>query len=257
MSERDELQADIDAVRERIVARVDSLQVRLAPKRLVADSLSEARAVAKREVAEAADNALDWVKDNAVLLTVAAAAGGAVMAWNGFGRAGRGDRPVNIYDAYSMEDPAMHEADESARTWDRVREEAEALGARAGEATREARAAIGDAARRAGDWGRRVPEENPMTAVILGFALGAVAGALLPRTAGETRALGATRDRLAEGARRQAMAVIDAGKARLEEAGVTPEAARAKLDALATKAKDVAHDVGAAAGERLKAAVKG
>lgn len=295
------LKAEADAARARIAGRVERLQRRLQPRRLVREAVSEATSAARQEtmrtarmvraeVADVADDAMEWVRDNRALVGAVAAGAGALLAYSLYQR--RREAVVPIYDAYSMEDPAMmNETDygstyddaasgrdaggqHAARRWDRVREGAEHLGARASEryqsareamseryhSTREAAGerygALSEATRerytQAADWTKRQPTENPMGTVIAGFALGALLGALLPRTQAENRALGPTKDKLSRQAREQAQAALDAGKAKLAEAGITPEAAKSKLGELVDEAKHVAKDVAGAAASQVK-----
>lgn len=93
---------------------------------------------------------------------------------------------------------------------------ADALGA-----ARDRTASAYEAARgRATDATRKATEQlsiYPIGAVIGGFAVGALIGALLPRTESETRALGATGRRLTGAAREAAQRGIEAGREQIEE----------------------------------------
>lgn len=278
------LKAEADAARARIAGRVERLQTRLEPRRLVRETVGEASIMARREATRAMEDATDWVRDHGMLLGGLAAAGAAAVALTLYSRR-RDDRydPVPIYDAYAMEDPAMTNDDgqDSPRRWDRVREGAEDLGARASERYRDARETVGEryrevretvaektdqlseaareqAARareqaaRAAQWTRRQPDENPMGTVVAGFAIGALVGALLPRTSAENRAIGPTKDKLTTTVREKAHDAVEAGKAALADAGITPDAVKAKVDELTEQAKHVAKDVADAATSQLK-----
>ncbi|HEV2816591.1 MAG TPA: hypothetical protein VGW40_05150 [Allosphingosinicella sp.] len=89
------------------------------------------------------------------------------------------------------------------------------------EAARERTSSAYEAARsRATDVTRQASEQlavYPVTAVIGGFALGALAAALLPRTDSEEKLLGKTARRLTGAAREAAQRGIDAGKTQIEE----------------------------------------
>jgi hypothetical protein len=88
------------------------------------------------------------------------------------------------------------------------------------EAARERTSAAYAAAReRAGNVGQRTAESidaAPMAAVIGGLALGAIAGALIPRSAREEQLLGSTGRRLADTARDAVRAARDASREQLD-----------------------------------------
>ncbi|MEA2999361.1 MAG: hypothetical protein QOK17_1194 [Sphingomonadales bacterium] len=93
----------------------------------------------------------------------------------------------------------------------------------ASEAYRSARertsAAYSAARERAGAVGQRTAESldaAPMAAVIGGLALGAIAGALLPRTRREEELLGSVGRRINDGARDAVRAARDAGREQLD-----------------------------------------
>ncbi|WP_157217621.1 hypothetical protein [Flavisphingomonas formosensis] len=68
--------------------------------------------------------------------------------------------------------------------------------------------------------------DNPGGAVVGALALGALIGALLPRTSAETRMLGPIGGRLNAAAKDAASAAREAGVGKLAELGLTKEAAR-------------------------------
>lgn len=136
----------------------------------------------------------------------------------------------------------------AGETWSSTRQ-------RTGESLQTARQRTTEYTQKSKEWTQRSLNESPMTAVIVGFAAGAILGALLPRTQRENELLGETRDQLAEKAKAAAQTAIDAGKERLDEMGINADAAKAKLSEFAAQAKDVAKDVGQTAAERAKAQV--
>lgn len=69
-------------------------------------------------------------------------------------------------------------------------------------------------------------DANPVVALIAGIAIGAIAGALLPRTERETQALGGLGGRLNDAARAAMTAAREAGEAKIDEVGLNADAAR-------------------------------
>lgn len=91
-----------------------------------------------------------------------------------------------------------------------------------------ARAASADAGRRAVD----AVEANPLGVLAGGLALGAVVGALIPRSDKEKELLAPVGKRLGEGARAAVAAAKDAGRAELETRGFTADAGREQFQNL-------------------------
>jgi hypothetical protein len=89
------------------------------------------------------------------------------------------------------------------------------------EAARERTASAYEAARsRASDVTRRANDQlalYPIGAVVGGFLVGALVGAMLPRTERETKALGKTGRKLTGAAREVARRGLDAGREQLDE----------------------------------------
>jgi ElaB/YqjD/DUF883 family membrane-anchored ribosome-binding protein len=111
------------------------------------------------------------------------------------------------------------------------------------EAARERTSAAYAAAReRAGNVGQRTAESidaAPMAAVLGGLALGAIAGALIPRSAREEQLLGNAGRRLSDTAREAVRAARDAGRGQLD--GFTDravEALRSSADAAAESVRN-------------------
>jgi ElaB/YqjD/DUF883 family membrane-anchored ribosome-binding protein len=191
------LEAEAWQTRQSLADELSALGGRLEPGHMIAQGMSRARSAAQREVEAALDDVGAWVRANALLMAGLAATLGA-MAALGYGVTRR--RVVPPYQAFQMEDPSMHEIDGTTpRTWDRMREGAEELGQKASETYFHARSkaaelganarekaveAADDAtelAHRTADWTKRQSQDNPMTSVIVGFALGAILAALMPR----------------------------------------------------------------------------
>ena len=85
-------------------------------------------------------------------------------------------------------------------------------------------------------------DANPVAAVIGGLALGAVVGALLPRSEREQALLGSTGKRVTDTARQAFVAAKDAGKSQLDEIGVSPEGLRRRLDKFTDRAVGAVRD---------------
>lgn len=107
------------------------------------------------------------------------------------------------------------------------------------------RTTASDAARKAGE----AIEANPVAILAGGLALGALAGALLPRTEREAELIGPVGRRLANSARSAASAALDTGKTELAAAGLNK-------DTLQAQAKTLLESVIGALGEAGKAAAK-
>lgn len=69
-------------------------------------------------------------------------------------------------------------------------------------------------------------EANPLAIVAGGIAIGALAGALLPRSAKEKELLAPLGKRLGDTARQALVAAKDAGRQQLDESGLTRDAAK-------------------------------
>ena len=102
-------------------------------------------------------------------------------------------------------------------------------------ATERARAATSDAGRRAAE----AVEANPLGILVGGLAVGALAGALIPRSDKEKELLAPVGKRLGKGARAAIAAAKDAGKSELESRGFTADAAALKVaDEVGAEADD-------------------
>lgn len=90
-------------------------------------------------------------------------------------------------------------------------------------------------------------QENPLSFVVGGVALGALIGALLPRTNRESNALGTAGKKISETARTAAKIAKDAGQSKLDELGVNKDAARNQVNKLFTSVVTAVEEAGAAA----------
>ena len=97
-----------------------------------------------------------------------------------------------------------------------------------------ARETAASAGRKAGDG----IDEAPLIALIGGLAVGALVAALLPKTAKEDELLGGVGERLTGTARTAVEAAKEAGKARLEELGLTRDAGAETLRSILKGAGD-------------------
>ena len=96
-------------------------------------------------------------------------------------------------------------------------------------------------------------DTNPMAAVLGGLALGALVGALLPRTERESKALGAVGDKLHGAVREAADAARDAGRDKLAELGINRDHAR---DTIRSVIEGVIAAVGSASAAAVDASRK-
>jgi hypothetical protein len=115
---------------------------------------------------------------------------------------------------------------------------------RAPEALRSAKAAIGTA-------GEKL-HENPMATLVGGLALGVLIGTLLPRSQREIALLGGVGARIGDAARDAFDAARTTGQDKLDELGLTPNAARDKVKTLLDGALDAATAAGGAAKSALR-----
>ncbi|KRB85959.1 hypothetical protein ASE00_04195 [Sphingomonas sp. Root710] len=95
-------------------------------------------------------------------------------------------------------------------------------------------------------------EDFPVAALLGGLALGAVVGALLPRTRQEEQLLGSLGESLNERAKDAALAARDAGQAKLDELGISGDAAGKQVGKLIESIAQVAETAGSAAVEAAR-----
>jgi hypothetical protein len=112
---------------------------------------------------------------------------------------------------------------------------------------------VRDRASGAGDRLTGTVEGSPLAAVAAGVALGAIAGALLPRTERETEVLGPLGSKIGQAAADAARAARDAGK---QELGVLGEN-KSPMEMMVEKAVDAVSKAGSAAGSAAASSVTG
>ena len=95
-------------------------------------------------------------------------------------------------------------------------------------------------------------DANPVAALLGGLALGALAAAVLPRTRKEDELLGSAGSKINEKARTAAQAAMDAGQNKLDELGITKDAAMDKARELAQSAAGVVKETATAAASGAK-----
>ena len=112
-------------------------------------------------------------------------------------------------------------------------------------------AAYAAAREKTGQAGEKI-EANPLAALLGGIAIGAIAGALIPRLAKEKELLAPLGERIGEAAR----AALDAGKSAgteaLEDAGLSSDQIRAQVSKLVEQALKAASEAGTAAVEAAR-----
>ena len=95
-------------------------------------------------------------------------------------------------------------------------------------------------------------DKNPLAIVLGGIAIGAIVGALLPRTERETKVLGKAGKKLNKKARKMADAAKAAGKDQVESLGLNGDALRLQFRDLVSKAALAVKAAGQAATDAAK-----
>ena len=112
-------------------------------------------------------------------------------------------------------------------------------------------AAYAAAREKTGQAGEKI-EANPLAALLGGIAIGAIAGALIPRLAKEKELLAPLGERIGEAARAALDAGKSAGAGALEEAGLSSDQIRAQVSKLVEQALKAANEAGTAAVEAAR-----
>ena len=107
-------------------------------------------------------------------------------------------------------------------------------------------AAYAAARERTGAAGEKL-EANPLAALLGGIAIGAIAGALIPRLAKEKELLAPLGEKIGEAARAALDAGKSAGSEALEDAGLSTDQIRAQVSKLVEQALKAANEAGSAA----------
>lgn len=251
------------AARKKVIGTLGEIQDRLNPRLLA----NEAMDAAKQRTSLAVRQARDSLAGHTVSIAVAGAAVGALFGARSLAR----NRKVKTMSQYEGEPNAEHPKQRLAGVKQAAGHAREALSEKAAaareytsdklvsareytaetwETTRERAGEYAEKAKETAERARKATSEgvehNPLTAVLIGAAAGAIIGALLPRTRREDRTMGEARERLADKARSAASAARKAGEARLDELGVK-ELAKEQLRGLEASAKDVARTAAEAA----------
>ncbi|MFA7440609.1 MAG: hypothetical protein WCZ66_06530 [Sphingomonadaceae bacterium] len=268
------LAAEADARLARLVDSLDELAERMTVNNLMQEGWEYTRG----EAARVAHDSLQWARENrAMAMGGALAMAGAVAAICVIqSRRRKQAPPVPLYEAYAMEDPSiMNEYEDKSRAWDRVRDEASHLGARAGETYYSARSKAAllreSAGERAGeaaeaayiaaerarekvvqarDWASRQSEAHPWGVLVAGAALGVAVAALTSKRSGrKSAAVGANTPmkEAVSGARR----AYDNAVERLDKAGFNADTARNELRQAADASRQKLDQVRNALADRL------
>lgn len=144
------------------------------------------------------------------------------------------DTPSTLRDAAEQRFVAARDA--AGRALDRTRDGASNAYGSTRDGTR-------DALKRAGN----AVAANPLVVLIGGAAIGVLAGAVLPRTARETRLLGSAGKRLTTTAAAAATAAREAGLEELDARGISRKAARDQVSRLFDNVLKAANSAGEAA----------
>ncbi len=194
---------DAEDTRERISATIDELQDRLNPRRIVGDAVDSVQASGQ----ELIDKAIGMAKAHpAAIAAVGVAAGLAVFGSQRLkhARVDLGDRS----ESYSDYDDDYNDRDAPVP-------ERFAL-------MRDSSSAVSD---------------NPLVAVLVGLAAGALLGALFPETERERRLLGASADRFSAAAKAAARTARDELSAVAGKAGDVTSHAKAAVQSVVDAAK--------------------
>lgn len=182
------------AYSSRLADSLSRLTQRLHPGELLITGVDRVTELTRDQIDRATDTSIDlagavWEKGNAfvrdnrkaIALGAAVTIGSAVCVRHLLKK-----KTVPIYEAYRMEDPDTL-GGRAASRWRKVKDNAQALGSKAGEACGFARAAAHDAVdavrERAGEAGTaagRYQRESTAATIVTGLVLGALAGTLLP-----------------------------------------------------------------------------
>lgn len=291
-----DLIAEVDTRRDRLAWNVGELSHRMTPQNLLHEgidhvrelALEEARKIGRHAAELATDvghESLAWANRNRRLLAggvLATAVGGWLIART---RLGSARKPVPLYAAYDMEDPSIMNDETEQSTWNRVREEAAHIGAKAGEtyyAARSRAASLADSASGYADdaanvareaaqqakasasdaraWTKRQSQEHPVGMILAGMALGALVAAVLPtgRRGGSSSNPKAVKDAgeftrgAVAGAVAHAKHTYERAGKKLNQADLSPESLRAQLQNLATRAADVVEEASHNAADKLR-----
>ncbi|MFZ5703981.1 MAG: hypothetical protein ACOY5R_01815 [Pseudomonadota bacterium] len=109
-----------------------------------------------------------------------------------------------------------------------------------------------EVARQAGHRAADQVDAFPVAALVGGLAVGAVLGAMLPRTRQEEQLLGTIGETIADRAREAVAAARDAGQEKLSELGISSDAAGKQVGRLIGSIAEVAETAGSAAVDAVR-----
>lgn len=95
-------------------------------------------------------------------------------------------------------------------------------------------------------------DKNPMAILLGGLALGAIVGALLPKSEREKKMFGAAGKKLNRKAKEVASAAKQAGIDKVDQLGINKDTARAQFRDLVDKASEAVKAAGKAAGDAAR-----
>lgn len=269
----EEIELDIERTRERMSSNIDALGNRLSPENLKQHAKDAISGKAQDVVANVGDQArqtgskvLEFITKNP--LPVAAVGLGAIwlftlrkgsevsgdrmarFAYTGperrepNGHPGLGRRLVDragsmrhaVSDAVS--DAASHAGERAGELKDRVQERAGELGHSAKDKARDARGGL-----------EQMMHENPLALVAGAAVIGLALGMLLPETEPERKAMGSTRDELADRVQETASRVKDAA---IDAGRDVKEAVRDEVSQRGPEVKHTLKDAAANVGQQIK-----
>lgn len=140
---------------------------------------------------------------------------------------------------------------EASRT-DRARQRASEAYDSAAESVSHAYEATRDGVRSAAHQAGTAVDSAPLAVLVGGLAVGAIAGALLPRSQREEELLAPIGQRLTETATAAARAAKEAGRTELDALGLTPDSAKTTVSRLVSGAAKAASEAGSAAVAEVK-----
>ncbi|MBL8645619.1 MAG: DUF883 family protein [Sphingosinicella sp.] len=250
-------EAEAAEARRRIALTVGEIRHRLDPRTIA----NEAIDAATERGAELVARGRQAARDNLGAISIVGALAGMVAGARHHRKSRKAPAMSEYEDDFGNEAPGKDRLESVKQTVQQAREtvthKAQAAREVAGEKFASARQHANDAwetaRERAADYSERAKEQaararertaesvdqNPLTAVLAGAALGAIIGALLPRSSGENRAIGPVRDKLASTARTAARVARTAGEAKLAELGIK-EAAKLRFSEIKEGAAEVA-----------------
>lgn len=160
-----------------------------------------------------------------------------------------------IDDAYSRAGKAAHDVAERTRDGiDQARDAVNDAYASTRDRASQAYASAREKARSAGQTAADGLEGNPLVVLAGGIAIGAVIGALLPRSEREAKVLGEVGERVRSATREAIEAAKDAGRDKLDELGLNRDHARDTMKSLIDGVIAAAGSAGTAAVERARTA---